>query len=235
MIRSGLILYLLLMTVNCKLKATEICKLIINTVTPNPQNEFYIMSQSTFICEGNQKPTDTFLVEIPEPLPCFYIVHEDTSKHCAFWIEPGTVQLNIDAYNVRKSVVVNSELNNIFYNYKRKNDSIFSFVNYNLKALGNQDDSLSAIYNKHEKELYRAWYKDAFRNTNNFYTLSTLKFHLGQYLSKQEKAAISKKELWKLFKKLDKKMKTYPTYKKCEALFKQEAPKRPSVNEPLMK
>lgn len=214
--------------------ANEKCSIIINTTNADIKNEFYIMSQSTLICEGIQKKTDTFQVEIQEPLPCFYIQNEDTGKLCIFWIEPGIVHLQINANSVRESKVIGSSLNNDFYNSKFEEDSIYELVGYNPIVFDDLKNPISIAYYHHQKKLEQKIYKAAFKKTNLFSTLQFVKFQLSEYLLKKKKATFSKKELWKLFKKVNPKMKTYPTYQTCLSLFRQKVADRPTINEPLM-
>ncbi|MCC6516114.1 MAG: hypothetical protein IT275_07130 [Chitinophagales bacterium] len=214
--------------------------LILKTINADTNTSFYIMSQDQLICEGNQKENDTFNVIIKEPLPCFYIANNDTSKVFVFWIGKGILSINIDANNITNTTI-NNPLNNEYYENKRKEDSVYNLV-YSAEVLSNPDfmlskqDSLDAVLNHKNDKLYKQWYKkEAFKKTNSFLTLHYIKFHLKQYLLKQKSAAITKKQLWNLFKRIDAGMKDYPSYKRCVEMFSQKINKRPTINEPLMK
>ncbi|MFN8261503.1 MAG: hypothetical protein U0X41_11265 [Chitinophagales bacterium] len=184
---------------------------------------------------------DSFSVNLLEPQTILLIIANDTSRMLNFFVYSGRLEIWIDAIHIKESRFINSVLNEELFDLRRKDDSISTLVyttqiNNLFKTLSPlARDSIEKIYQKHLENLYKTIYKNGFKKTSSFITLQYIEFWLESILQKGSAAIFTKRQLKRLFNKLDKTMKTYPTYKKCEALFKQEVSKRPSVNEPLMK
>lgn len=189
---------------------------------------------------------DSFLLYLKEPIYCNYIAKHDTSKMFLFVIDTGRLEVFIDALDVRNATILNSPLTMDLYASRRKTDSIENSVYTkevilllkklkDINPLNHQKDSIFNIYDSKCKELYKLRYKESFNKLNSFSTLRFVADFLNEIIEVQKEATFTKKQLKKLFNKLDKSMKEYPTYQRCETMFKQKVPERPVINEPLYK
>lgn len=140
--------------------------------------------------------------------------------------------------------MLNSRIDAEYLDFRRKSDSIRNLVYTPAMLteliaipdpLRKKKDSLNAILDIHEQQLAKLWYKEAFYKTNSFLTLEYILFYLEDYNRKREKTVFNKQELWLLFKKLNKRMKKYPTYLSCIKLFNQKLDSIPTINGPFYK
>jgi hypothetical protein len=214
------------------------CKVVFSIKNSTDDNYYahFIDDNNVIYLDKIVDKIDSFYVNIKEPKNIIYMITNDTSKMTSFYIYPGRVYIDIDAKNVRNSTIYDSPLNDELFKYRIKHDSITNsiytpFVIKLLKDKKEQNlyDSIKVIYDKHLQQQYKKEYKEGFYNLKSFGTLNFIDFHL-TYTK-----IFTKKQLKKLFNKLDKSMKEYPTYQRCETMFKQKVPKRPVINEPLYK
>lgn len=182
----------------------------------------------------------SFSVSLYEPTSIVVIIENDTSKMLNFLIYPGRLELTIDAANPRQSKFFNSSLNEDATNFNRMRDSISNIV-YTSKVMAsfknltdNSKDSIRELYDKYMIILDKKIYKEGFKNTSSFLTLQHIEFWLQEIRVNEKKGQFTKRQLKRLFNKLDKNMCAYPTYQRRKELFKLKEQTLPKINKPIV-
>lgn len=203
----------------------------------------FINDSGVVIYDSSYDSIDSFTIKIKEPTSVVYIIKNDTVGYISFYLEPGRIELITGANYPRTKQFINSPLNDELFKQRKEEDSILAMVYTKEivdKVLKNSmlshiRDSLKSEYNKHMLEYDRISYNKGLKNTHSFLTLKSLAFWLTEYLRYGDKYQFTRQELQKLYRKIDKSMRHYPTYILCKKMLKQRPKPVPEINAPIFK
>ncbi len=219
------------------------CTVILHIKNADSSYYAYIFNEDkTFYFDSTFETIDSFSVKLKEPSLVTYIVKNDTTGYMTFYIQPGRMEMYIDAsYPRGNTIFVNSPLNEELMQHRKQDDSVLTLVYTkemiekvkNTSIINPIRDSLNTEYKNQRDKLERYYYQQGFSHTKSFLTLIRLNFWLTNYLRLGNKSLFTKEELEILFKKIDKCMRNYPTYIECKKMLKQKPNSTPDINTPL--
>lgn len=193
--------------------------------------------------DARPDPVDTFYVDLAEPTQFLFIISNDTSKRFTGYLDIGRNEIRLDLQDPRHPEFLNSPINEDFFYWKNKRDSIWDLtftpearelIRIHGQPSAEYDSIYSLLYAR-DKALTRQQYEACLKQPGNFLTLMFIRTELETLLKEPERATCSQTELKTLFGQLDKRFKKYPVYTECLRLFDLDIRKPPTLAPPLFR